>query len=192
MPLPVDEMRAKHLVIAAAGGLCIYLLLNLFFGPTGLNRYAAREQYYGDILSNIEDLEERERELRSELEAYRTSSSKLRLQARKLGYFRPDERRIIVDKGPGMVEPPTPGRLIVRTFAYDDPRPAIRFAAVILAGGILALQVSLEGRRDGKDRSRGSRCASGGFGQKRGGSERLSRSGTSAAASSRRNPAGAG
>lgn len=182
-------MRAKHLVIAAAGGLCIYLLLNLFFGPTGLNRYAAREQYYMDILANIEDLEERDRELRSDLESYRTSSSKLRLQARQLGYFRPGERRIIVDQGPGMVEPPTPGRLVVRTFAYDDPRPAIRLAAVILAGGILALQVSLEGRSGDSGRSRSSKATSSATPAESGSGQR-GRSGSSAAATGRSHPAG--
>ncbi len=187
-------MRAKHLVIAAAGGLCIYLLLNLFFGPTGLNRYAAREQYYKDILANIEDLEQRDRELRHELEAYRTSSSRLRLQARQLGYFRPDERRIIVDQGPGMVEPPTPGRLVVRTFAFEDPRPAIRLAAVVLAGGILALQVSLEGRGEEQRQNENNRKTdttgpSKGSPGRSSGPERYARSGSTAAATGRKHPA---
>ncbi len=138
-------MYPKHLLIAAAGGVVVYLILAFFFGPSGLNRYAARRQYYGEIQRNIDDLQRRGDSLASEMEALRTSSDLLRLHARVLGYYRAREHRLVLDTMPDLSEPPSPGRLILRSFAYSDPRPALRVAAFVIAGGILALQTALGG-----------------------------------------------
>lgn len=142
-------MRAKHIIIALAGGFSVYLLLALVFGPSGLNRYSARISYYNDIVENIEDLEHREERLLRELESLRTSSERLRLHARSLGYYRPRESRIVTDNTPGIEEPPSPGRLVSRSFEYDDPRPALRLATLVIIGGLLALQLAFEGRTPG-------------------------------------------
>lgn len=139
-------MRAKHIIIALAGGFSVYLALALVFGPSGLNRYSARISYYNDIVENIEDLEHREERLLRELESLRTSSERLRLHARSLGYYRPRESRIVTDNTPGIEEPPSPGRLVSRSFQYDDPRPALRLATLVIIGGLLALQLAFEGR----------------------------------------------
>lgn len=146
MPLPLDGMRAKHIIIALAGGFTVYLALALVFGPSGLIRYSARIGYYNEILENVEDLRRREDRLLSELESLRTSSGRLRLHARTLGYYRPGERRIVIADNPGIEEPPSPGRVVSRSFEYDDPRPALRLAALVIVGGLLALQLAFEGR----------------------------------------------
>lgn len=142
---PRIEMYPKHVLIAAASGVVVYLILAFLFGPSGLNRYAARRQYYDEIRHNIDDLQRRGESLATEMEALRTSSDLLRLHARVLGYYRAREHRLVLDTMPDLSEPPSPGRLILRSFAYSDPRPALRVAAFVIAGGILALQTALGG-----------------------------------------------
>ncbi len=142
-------MYSKHFLIAVASGLVVYLILAFFFGPSGINRYAARIHYLNEIQRNVEDLERRGEELATEMEALRTSSDLLRLYARSLGYYRTDEYRLVLSTIPDLSEPPSPGRLILRSFAYADPRPALRVAALVIAGGLFALQTALGGPNAG-------------------------------------------
>ena len=140
-------MYPKHFLIAAASGVVVYLILSFFFGPGGITRHAARLQYYHEIQANSEDLRRRGEELESEMEALRTSPDLLRLHARTLGYYRPGEQRLVINTIPDLSEPPSPGRLVLRSFAYADPRPALRIAAFVIAVGILALQAALDGSK---------------------------------------------
>lgn len=135
----------KHLALAAFAGLCIYLVLNLVFGPGGtreLRRLAAHKER---LESNIESLEKRSRSLENEVMLLRTSADEIELRARQLGYYRPNDEVIRFEGWDRPQAPPTPGTEI-RPFVSASERSdgggsAIRSAA--LSAALLTLIVSL-------------------------------------------------
>lgn len=140
-------MKPRQFVIAAAGGLIVYLLLTLFLGPSGFSRHSSRMNYHRQIRANIADLEEREKLLLDELDALHGSSDKIRLLARELGYYEPLERRIVTRNNARTTDTSSPGRLVSRRFEAADPRPALRLAALVVGAALLVLQLILDSER---------------------------------------------
>lgn len=151
-------MRLPRLAVYLALGFGVASLLSFLFAEGGVLEYRAADRYRRQLEQNIAELQGINEGLLDDLEALRSDPELLRLQARSLGYFRPDEHVIrILDRAqPGNFY--AIGRLILRRPAARRPVWYFRLtglglpALLLLARTVLVLAARLR-RRKGDARS---------------------------------------
>lgn len=86
-----------RVAVYLALGFILSSTLIILVGDSGLLRYRALTAYRGELRENIEDLEILHHHLLDDLDALAGDPERIALEARQLGYFREQERLIILD-----------------------------------------------------------------------------------------------
>jgi hypothetical protein len=121
--------------------LMSFFVLNLFYGRMGKTNYNALLTEYTLIKSNINDLEHIESTLTRYKEELENNGEALILAARKVGYYQPGEKRIIVENLTKTDKEPEIGKVIhleAAPYRYRQqlPHPVI-FVLIFLAAATL-------------------------------------------------------
>jgi len=85
------QMRLIRVFLSAYIGLLISFLFVFFMGNGSLKQYGLLLDYKTRLEANIDEMERINRDLRQEFRYLGTDPEKVRLLARKLSYFKPDE-----------------------------------------------------------------------------------------------------
>lgn len=136
-------MRLPRLAVYIALGFGVASLLSFLFADGGVLDYRAADRYRRQLEHNIAELEGIHGRLLDDLEAVRSDPELLRLQARQLGYFRPDEHVIRIQD---RVQPGNfyaIGRIILRAPAAPRPVWYFRLAALGLPALLLIARTVL-------------------------------------------------
>jgi cell division protein FtsB len=89
--------RITALLAALYVVFMIYSLELYMWGETGLIATQDLERYKERLQQNIADLQDVQVSLGTEFDGLQKSSEKIGLSARKLGYFQPEEHRVVVE-----------------------------------------------------------------------------------------------
>ena len=84
-------MRFWRIVFSLYAGVVISFLLLLVFGDAGTREYRKLLAYHQRLEENIEELRSINLALEEELESLATDPEKVRLLAREMGYFAPED-----------------------------------------------------------------------------------------------------
>lgn len=133
-------MKLSSLLGITLSGLLTYLLLEIVFGSYGLLAFYAMEEYARNAEAQLAELEETQAELRGTVYRLTTDRETIRLEARDIGFIRPEETVVRLEGHnprqrhrymPGTTPPPIP--------VTRDNRPLFR--ALSLALTLIALFV---------------------------------------------------
>ncbi len=126
-----------------------YLVLAVVFGPRGIIAHRHRGAYHAALERNLERLDKRGDELRSEIERLQQDPDAITLAAREQLVLEPNERLVRVTDGTGNEVIPalgagggiSPGSVLRRQQLYPDYSPVLRgvAASVGLAAYVFAL-----------------------------------------------------
>ena len=83
--------RVLPLFYSAYIGICIYSVLNIFFGVSGIIAFKKLDEFKHGVEKNLTILENRYLDFGKELNLLTSSSEVIRLKARELGYFEDNE-----------------------------------------------------------------------------------------------------
>ncbi len=121
-----------------------YLLFSLIWAEYGVLGYARLETYRGRLESNIDRLDDRQAELSAETRSLRTDADRIRVEARKLGYYREGEGLVRLEGYDPQAVATSPGALVKRPAERRDRRDhAAIIRAAAASAGLLALFVML-------------------------------------------------
>jgi cell division protein FtsB len=84
-------MKASSVLSITLLGLATYLLLELVFGSYGFLALAAMNEYADEAETELSALRARTEELQLHVELLQTDRETIRLEARDIGFIRPDE-----------------------------------------------------------------------------------------------------
>jgi len=84
-------MKASSVLSITLLGLSTYLLLELVFGSYGFLALAAMTEYADEAAADLAELRTRTEELQLQVELLQTDRETIRLEARDIGFIRPDE-----------------------------------------------------------------------------------------------------
>ncbi len=115
-------------------GYIFYCTLNLVWGSTGFFSMGKLQTMKVDLKKNIEAIEKNYEKLSKELSALRSSSEKIIVEARNIGYYKENEGIIVVKGYEGRKNFYTLGKLVKIDYKEDTKKPffrAISFGAVL-------------------------------------------------------------
>jgi cell division protein FtsB len=118
-----------------------YLLLSLVWADYGIVAFDRLDAYRARLETNMGRLEERGIELAAETRSLRTDADRIRVEARRLGYFGENEGRIRVEGFETRHDPSSPGALVKHRPAPRNNDATIRAAAA--SAGLFALFIML-------------------------------------------------
>lgn len=98
-------MRPSKIVLSAWLATGAFCLLQILFGPTGLTETLRLKQVQHQLDLRLADLRKDNADLTARYEALRTSGEVVRLEARRLGWFRPGERPVLAPVGTTLALP---------------------------------------------------------------------------------------
>ena len=85
-----------RLAISVWLSVAVFFILSLVSGPDGLSSYKKLEEYKSSLEGNIVRLDSINSGLKKESQRLMTDSDEIKVKARELGYFAPDEGMILV------------------------------------------------------------------------------------------------
>ncbi len=126
-------------------GYIFYLLLNLVFGSAGILSMRDLGEYREMLEENIETIKENHEVLAAEFEGLKSNAETLALQARNIGYYRPEEGVIEVEG----FSPKKNFYPVGKLLRYSSPVPFKKagFRTVSLAIILLTVILALVWRR---------------------------------------------
>ncbi|MBN2440401.1 MAG: septum formation initiator family protein [Spirochaetales bacterium] len=89
-------MKFYHLLIILYVGIIFSSFLILFFGNDGYFTFLELKDHREVLLSNIEELKKKNVELQQKIQMLKTNPQVIRILARKLGYYDPEENMIVL------------------------------------------------------------------------------------------------
>ncbi|MFP4373210.1 MAG: septum formation initiator family protein [Spirochaetaceae bacterium] len=121
-----------------------YLLLSLVWADYGVLAYERLGAYKARLEANVERLEGRRDELSTETRSLRTNSDRIRVEARRLGYYEQDEGLVRVEGYDPQAVSSSPGAFVKRPIERRGGRDhAAIIRAVAASAGLLALFLML-------------------------------------------------
>lgn len=133
-------MKVSHLVSAILVSVAAALVGNLFVAPYSTDGYAALEAHKERLEANLADLRSLHATLEGRIELLTRSSDAIRVEARGLGYYGPDETVIRINNShPTLVQ--SPGRIILGQPVAPDRRSLVRITSILI--GAIAFVVLL-------------------------------------------------
>jgi cell division protein FtsB len=127
-------MKASSVLSITLLGLATYLLLELVFGSYGFLALNAMNEYADEADAELDTLRARTAELRLHVELLQTDRETIRLEARDIGFIRPEETVVRLEGHeprprhrymPGTTPPPIP--------VTRDNRPLFRALSLAVA-----------------------------------------------------------
>ena len=147
-------MKAARLLLLLSAGFLLRSLSLFLWGNGGLSDYRKVEAGRAQLAANIEELERINSGLRREVESLGSDPERVALEARRLGYFREDQR---VVRFQGRTPPPgfyTLGAL-VRVRAPRERRDwPLKLAGILLPLAAYAVLAITRKRQLNEDRRR--------------------------------------
>lgn len=131
------------LVVPLSATVLTYLLLSLVWGEYGLIAHGRLQAYERRLEENIGRLEERQNELAAETRSLRTDADRIRVEARRLGYFEADEGLVRLEGYDPQPGPASPGALVKRRQAEQPVAHAAAIRAAAASAGLFALFLML-------------------------------------------------
>jgi cell division protein FtsB len=130
-------------------GICVYTVLILVFGASGIIAYQRLENFKKEIDKNLVILEKTHKDLGKELNLLTSSSEVIRLKSRELGYFEEDE---IVVKVVGLKDKRdfhSVGRMIQYSDGNTDKKPLFRIISFTSALAFFLIISALKRKSSG-------------------------------------------
>jgi cell division protein FtsB len=121
-------MRLLRVFFALYIGIVLNFSFTFFFGAAGLKQYQSILTYKGALEDNLHDLKALNWSLKQEFKSLGTDPERIRLLARSLNFFRPEENVVKIENLPDRKNYYKIGRLIKKTFKKN---PGIAFFRVI-------------------------------------------------------------
>jgi cell division protein FtsB len=150
----ICRMRVPRFVVYIIFSFIAAAALHFFFGNGGLLDYRRLSAYRGSLQDNIDDLQQVNGELLSEVQALGSDAERLTLQARELGYFREGEKVIRISDEARSKTTYTVGKVLHRR--AKKPRADWPFRAIGIGLPFVLALASVWVRR-GKKRETGNR-----------------------------------
>ncbi len=140
-------MKISHLVTAILVSLVVILSGNLIFGIYNTDGYEVLAAHRDRLAANVQELEERHRQLEARVELLRRSSDAVEMEARDLQYYAPDEIVIRLEDANPRKSQQSPGRIILGGPVASWNRALLRIAALVVGGIVLLFLVISDRRR---------------------------------------------
>jgi len=137
-------MKSSQLATALLISICVYLAGTLLFGSYSDPALRDLEAYVARVQANVEDLASRQNRLVAQAELLRRSTDAVRVEARRLQYYREGEQVIRVENHTDREMVQSPGVVMRFTSVYPDHSRLIRIAAVAAFLLSLFLQIALD------------------------------------------------
>ncbi len=133
-------MKGTNVLISIILGLSCYLVLNFFYGSLGYYSLNKLQENNERLSLNLDEIMGEQEKLLKVLDSLKSNSEEIRLQARRIGYFRNNEHLVRVEGYGSTTAAVSPGRRIP---VIDPPRSnEVLLRAVALSVGLLYLLVS--------------------------------------------------
>ncbi|MBN1698165.1 MAG: septum formation initiator family protein [Spirochaetales bacterium] len=140
-------MKLSHIVLIIYLGLIIGSLLIFFLGDEGWYQYKVLLNHEEKLKKNLEHLKQTHSDLSRQLEALRTSPEVIRLLARELGYYRPDETVININGSRPTHNFYEVGKLLKRIPSSKNRNLILRIIGIALSTLCVLLFVLLKKRK---------------------------------------------
>ncbi len=128
----------RVLYIAFFSGVLIYLVLQLFFGSTGIIAYSKALEQAEQLRQSISDMQKIGDRMSSEARVLRGDPRRILVEARSIGYWRSNERVVLLSGYGAQSSEVSPGTIFILSERNVDYRSIFRVIAVIIAGIVFA------------------------------------------------------
>lgn len=139
----------SRIIISLYIGYVVYSLLTLVYGQSGLTALGELRAYSEKLVRNLEEIQETNRRLHTEIGLLRSEAEYIRLESRRIGYFEPDEGIIHIEDYENRKNHYAVGK-IIRWEISQDARKKL-FRSLGLASALLMFLVMTLSRRKGVD-----------------------------------------
>jgi cell division protein FtsB len=140
-------MKVSQLVVSLLVGVCVYLVGVLLFGQYNAATYDQLQAHLERLTHNVEQLSRQRDSLEAQIEQLRRSRETIRVAARDLQYYLPDESVIRIEGYDGRQASASPGAVLTYEVTREDNRTTIRAAAIVAFLLTLLLQLMIPASR---------------------------------------------
>ena len=145
-------MKLLWLLVSLAVTFATALVLNLFFGPSGMYNYAKLAQANTTLEANVAENEAIRARLLAAVDGLQHDPDRIRLEARAQGYYLPDEHVVRIRDYPIVSTTYGPGRIILVQESNHSNRDQFRIIAICVGLVCFLLLISIERHAERRQR----------------------------------------